>query len=294
MFNKLCLIGVGLIGGSMALAVRQQGLCQHIVALGREGHLHNLAKARHLGVIDEYFCDPEQALTGAECIVIGTPVGAMQQIFAQLQPYWSQQAVYTDVGSTKGSVVDAARQVFGKVPANFVPGHPIAGKEQSGVTAAVADLYRNKRVILTPVEETQPEALQKIQQLWQAIGASVSQMQVRHHDEVLAATSHLPHVLAFALVDLLGRKDEQDEIFKYAAGGFRDFTRIASSDPTMWLDICLANRAQLIPLIHQMQAELDGMARLLEAQEGQQLFAKFTYAKNARQRFLDHNKNNHV
>lgn len=287
MFNKICLIGVGLIAGSAAMAAREKGLCREIVALGRENHLNNIIKARQLGIIDSYDCDPEVALNGADCVIIGTPVGAMIEIFSQLKPYWSDRTIYTDVGSTKGSVVAAAEQVFGEVPQNLVPGHPIAGKEKSGATAAVADLYQNKRVILTPVTQTRHDAIQKIEQFWREIGAEVSIMDIEHHDAVLAATSHLPHVLAFALVDLLGRKDEQEEIFRFAAGGFKDFTRIASSDPRMWLDICLANRKEIVPLIRQLQEELDMIADLLQNQQEQQLIEKFTYAKNARQRFLD-------
>ncbi len=287
MFDKICLIGVGLIAGSAAMAARERGLCNHIVALARENHLNNVIKAQQLGIIDDYHCDPELALKDADCVIIGTPVGAMPEIFTQLKPYWSEQAVYTDVGSTKGSVVAAAEQVFGYIPENLVPGHPIAGKEKSGASAAVANLYDHKRVILTPVANCDPQAVQKIEQFWSEIGALVSIMNIDHHDAVLAATSHLPHVLAFALVDLLGRKDEQNEIFKYAAGGFKDFTRIASSDPRMWLDICVANRNEIIPLITQLQDELSTIAELLGEQQEQQLYEKFTYAKNARQRFLD-------
>ncbi|MGD7033516.1 prephenate dehydrogenase [Methylotuvimicrobium buryatense] len=287
MFNKLCLIGVGLIGGSIARAARDRGLCKTIVAYGREIDLDNLKEARRLGVVDEYFINLEAAVKDADCIVIATPVGAIEKVLGELQPYWSDRAVYSDVGSTKGNVVDAAKRVFGSVPSNFVPAHPIAGAEQSGVTASVNGLFDDKRLIITPVEQTDPKATASIQQFWQRLGAIVSIMEVDHHDAILAATSHLPHLLAFVLVDLLGRKDEQVEIFKYAAGGFKDFTRIASSDPTMWLDICLANRQKLIPLIQQLKQELDTMELALENDDSQQIFQTFTYAGQARQRFLD-------
>ncbi len=287
MFNKLCLIGVGLIGGSIARAARDRGLCKTIVAYGREIDLDNLKEARRLGVIDEYFINLEAALNDADCIIIATPVGAIEKVLRELQPYWSEQAVYSDVGSTKGNVVDAAQRVFGYIPSNFVPAHPIAGAEQSGVTASVNGLFDDKRLIITPVEQTDPKAAASIQEFWHSLGAIVSIMEVDHHDAVLAATSHLPHLLAFALVDLLGRKDEQVEIFKYAAGGFKDFTRIASSDPTMWLDICLANKQKIIPLIRQLKQELDTMELALENNDSQQLFQTFTYAGQARQRFLD-------
>ncbi|GAB4262225.1 MAG: hypothetical protein Kow0065_12910 [Methylomicrobium sp.] len=287
MFDKLCLIGVGLIGGSIARAARIEGLCRSIVGYGREADRDNLDEACRLGVIDDYFFSIEQAVRDADCVIIATPVGAIETVLLELKPYWSHRVVYSDVGSTKGSVVSAAERVFGGVPANFVPAHPIAGAEQSGVAASMNGLFDKKRLIITPVGATDPEALAKIQRFWERLGAVVSIMDVDHHDAVLAATSHLPHLLAFALVDLLGRKDEQQDIFKYAAGGFKDFTRIASSDPTMWLDICLANKQKLIPLLQQLKQELDTMERALEVDDSQRLFQTFTYAGQARQRFLD-------
>lgn len=287
MFNRLCIIGVGLIGGSIARAVRQHDLCKSIVGYGRQQDLSNLETAKRLGVIDEYYLDIGQALTEVDCVIIATPVGAIESIFSLLKPYWSERCIYSDVGSTKGNVVAAAHRVFCGVPENLVPAHPIAGAEQSGVSAAVDDLFSNKRLIITPLSNTRPEALQKVQCLWERMGSTVSFMDIDHHDAVLAATSHLPHVLAFGLVDMLGRKDEQSEIFKYAAGGFRDFTRIASSDPTMWLDICSANKNQIIPLLQQLREQLDKIQHLLEDNDNQQLFEIFSYARHARQRFLD-------
>lgn len=287
MFNRLCLIGVGLIGGSIARAARRQGLCNEIVAFGQVQHLHNLQVAQQLGVIDSYYTDMAPALAQADCVIIATPVGAVQAIFEQLAPYWNRETVYSDACSTKGSVIAAARAVFGKVPDNFIPAHPIAGAERSGVEASSAELFSNRRVILTPLEDTDSLALDSMSRFWRQIGSSVALMSFEHHDTVLAATSHLPHILAFALVGLLGRKDEQREIFKYAAGGFKDFSRIASSDPTMWLDICLANKQEIIPLIRQFQAELSTIEQLLSENRDQQLFETFTYARNSRQRFLD-------
>jgi len=287
MFNKICIIGIGLIGGSIARAAREQGLCDHIVAFGRESGIKNLQTAKKLGVIDEYYLDIENAAKQADCIIICTPVGVIERMFRMLQPFWNEQAIYTDAGSTKGSVIAAAKAVFGEVPANFVPAHPIAGAESSGVEASRADLYKNKRLILTPVESTDIQAINKITDFWQKIGSAVSQMDVAHHDAVLAATSHLPHILAYSLVDLLGQKDEQIEIFKYAAGGFKDFTRIASSDPTMWLDICMANKQEIVPLIQQLKNELGKIEQMLVDNKSQQLFETFTYAKQARQRFLN-------
>jgi 3-phosphoshikimate 1-carboxyvinyltransferase len=287
MFNKICIIGIGLIGGSIARAAREQGLCNNIVAFGRQKGIKNLQTAKKLAVIDEYYLDIELAVQGADCVIICTPVGVIEQIFRQLQPYWNENTLYTDAGSTKGSVIEAVQAVFGQVPANFIPAHPIAGAESSGVKASKADLFNNKRLILTPVDSNSIGLINKITEFWKKIGAIVSIMDVDHHDAVLAATSHLPHILAFSLVDLLGQKDEQIEIFKYAAGGFKDFTRIASSDPTMWLDICLANKKEIIPLIRQLKAELGKIEQMLAENNSQQLFETFTYAKQARQRFLN-------
>ncbi len=287
MIDTVCIIGVGLIGGSVARAARQRGICNNIIAYGREQDTGYLQHAVKLGVIDAFYTDIEQATGNADLVVIATPVGAVETLFAQLKPVWNPQTVYTDVGSTKVSVVNAARKVFGQVPENFVPAHPIAGAENSGVEAGKADLFAGKRVILTPLAENTESAVDTVRQFWQSLGANVGEMDIVHHDKVLATTSHLPHILAFALVDLLGRKDEQEEIFEYAAGGFKDFTRIASSDPTMWQDICLANKEEIIPLIQQLQAELGKIERLLAEEKGRQLFDIFAYARQARQRFLD-------
>ncbi|WAR46806.1 prephenate dehydrogenase [Methylomonas rapida] len=287
MFKRLCVIGTGLIGGSIARAARAQGLCQSVVAYGREKNLPNLQHAKALGVIDAFYTDITAALDGVDLVMIATPVGTMQNIFELLKPHWNPHTIYSDAGSTKGSVVAAAQAVFGQVPGNFVPAHPIAGAERSGVEASVPDLFQNRRLIITPLADTDADAVAKLTTFWQRIGSSVSVMSVEHHDTVLAATSHLPHILAFALVGLLGRKDEQREIFKYAAGGFKDFSRIASSDPTMWLDICLANKNEIIPLIQQLKDELSNIEQLLVNDQAEKLFDTFTYARNARQRFLD-------
>ncbi len=287
MFDKLCVIGVGLMGGSVARAARLNALSKNILGYGRLEDLENLETAKCLGVIDDYTLHIEEAVQDADCVVIATPVESIQSILALLQPVWSDRTIYTDVGSTKGSVVAAAQRVFGVVPSNFVLAHPIAGGEQSGVEAAVDDLFVNKRLIISPLSHTHKAALQKIRSFWEHCGSEVSLMDVERHDAILAATSHLPHVLAFALVDMLGHQDEQNEIFNYAAGGFRDFTRIASSDPTMWRDICLANKNEIIPLLQQTRVQLEKIQSLLEHDDGQQLFEIFAYANTARQRFLN-------
>ncbi len=287
MFKKLCLIGVGLIGSSVARAAKKHGMAESIVAYGRKEDLDNLQTAQSLKVIDHYYLDMRSALASADFVVIAVPVGAFESIFRLLQPHWRDDVLYSDVGSTKGSVIDAAHLVFGQIPGNFIPAHPIAGAENSGVEAGKEGLFDNKRLIITPLEDSNCFMLDKLTRFWEGIGASVSLMNVTHHDAVLAATSHFPHVLAFSLVNMLGREDEQAEIFKYAAGGFKDFSRIASSDPTMWLDICMANRENIVSLIQQLQNQLSEVKQMLEGEENQHLMETFKYANEARQRYLD-------
>lgn len=290
MIDRLCIIGVGLIGGSLARIARRSGLCRRIV--GMDADPANLQRALALGVIDQGFGDAAEAAQKADVVLIAVPVRATEAVLTALKPTWNPLAVYTDAGSTKANVVEAAQRVFGQMPSNFVPGHPIAGAERSGVDAADAGLYRGKRVILTPTAETNPEAVKRVAELWRGAGAEVAEMEPERHDQVLAATSHLPHITAFALVDMLGREDQTEEIFRYAAGGFRDFTRIASSDPTMWRDICLANRGPLLQRIEGLRRELAQMAALIEAEDGAALLQNFQRAKAARQRFLDSFENN--
>ncbi|MBM4201001.1 MAG: prephenate dehydrogenase/arogenate dehydrogenase family protein [Gammaproteobacteria bacterium] len=284
MIERLCVIGVGLIGGSVARAARACGICGEFIGIDRDPE--NLVRALALGVIDRGSADVALAAE-ADFVVIAVPVGAWAAVCADLKAVWSDTAVYTDVGSTKLSVIAGCRAVFGTMPPNFVPGHPIAGAERSGVGAATADLYAGKRVILTPDAETDSGALARASAFWQALGAKVSLMDPAHHDEVLAATSHLPHVLAFTLVHLLGRKDEQGEIFQYAAGGFRDFTRIAASDPDMWLDICLANSEHILSLIGAFGAELAEFANCLEQRDAGRLRHFLSNAREARQRSIE-------
>ena len=290
MFNHLSVIGVGLIGGSIARKAREQGLAKNIVGVGYQAQALNLQRAETLGVVDQisFFGETAEAvLAQSDCVIIAVPVGSVDKIFLELKKTWNPNAVYSDVGSTKGSVVQSARDVFGVVPDNFVPVHPIAGAENSGVNAAQLDLFTGKRVIITPTENTSGEALCQIRFFWEKLGANVSTMGISHHDAVLAATSHLPHVLAFALVRLLDKKDSHDEIFKYAAGGFKDFTRIASSDPSMWLDICMNNKDEIVPLIRQINDELEEVAQFLIEGDSESVFKTFATAKSARQRFLD-------
>jgi prephenate dehydrogenase len=285
MINRLCLIGVGLIGGSLVRALRKAGVVGEIVGCDRNEA--SLQRAVELGVIDRYVIEVSEAVRGADMIVLAVPVGSMQAIFSAIVPVADEDAVITDVGSTKASVVEAAINACGGLPVNFVPGHPIAGTERSGVEASFADLYQRRRVILTPLADTNPVAIEKVRAMWQATGAEVESMEVHHHDEVLAATSHLPHVLAFGLVDSLARMEDTREIFRYAAGGFRDFTRIASSDPKMWADICLANRNALMQILSHFAEDLAGITEAINKGDGDYLLTVFERAKAARDRFCE-------
>jgi prephenate dehydrogenase len=283
MINRLSIIGVGLIGGSLAQALKRAGYCAEVVGGGRDEQ--QLQRAVKLGVIDRYEKDPARAVIDADVIVLAVPLGVMEGVLRTIAPFIKPDAVITDVGSAKGSVVAAAQAVFGAVPVNFVPGHPIAGTEKSGVEASLPDLFQQRRVILTPLPQTAAAALAQVRTMWEQAGAEVVEMSVEHHDEVLAATSHLPHMLAFALVDTLARMHEQAEMFRYAAGGFRDFTRIASSDPVMWRDICLANRDAIVTMIDRFQGDLVVLREAILEGDVKRIEAIFSRAKAARDRY---------
>ena len=280
MIDKLAIIGVGLIGSSLSLALRQAGEVGRVSGYGR--NRDNLEKGVELGVLDEFGSDIAQTVADADMVVVAVPLGAMQSVFAELKNSVSPDAVITDVGSSKASVVEAARAELGDILPRFVPGHPIAGTEKTGVEAGFASLYQNRRVILTPVAETDARASERVTEMWQQCGAIVEQLEVEHHDKVLAATSHLPHMLAYALVHQLSGLNEHEEIFRYAAGGFRDFTRIASSDPVMWRDVCLANGTALVALIEQYQQELDRIESAIRAGDAERLLELFGKAKSQR------------
>lgn len=283
MIGRLTIIGVGLIGGSLARALKQAGAVREIVGCGRDEA--ELQKAVALGVIDRYELTPARAVSGADVVVLAVPLGAMESVMQELAAALAPHTVLTDVGSAKGSVVDAARKVFGVLPAGFVPGHPIAGTEKSGVEASFAELFRRRKVIITPLETSSEQAIGTVATMWSHTGAQVVEMSVQHHDHVLAATSHLPHVLAYALVDSLARLDETSEIFQFAAGGFRDFTRIASSDAQMWHDICLANRDEVLAMLELYQRELGSFTELLRAGDSSAILEIFSRAKLARDHF---------
>lgn len=285
MITRLAVIGVGLIGGSYARALRAAGQVKEIIGCGRSSE--NLERAVELGVIDAYSHDIGQAVEGADLIFLAVPLGAIRAAFEAMKGHLAENAIITDGGSVKGSVIRDCEDVFGCMLPNFVPGHPIAGTEQNGVEASYAELYKNRRVILTPVCQTNESAIAVVHAAWRYCGAEVTRMFAVDHDRILAATSHLPHMLAYALVDMLARMDDKEEVFRYAAGGFRDFTRIASSNPVMWRDICVANKDQLAALVEDFAAELQQLAASIRAGEQQQLEQIFENARDARESFVD-------
>lgn len=283
MIGRLVVIGLGLIGGSFAKGLREGGVCREVVGVDLDPQSRQLAV--ELGVVDRCEEDLALACQGADVIQLAVPILAMEKLLALLARMDLGQAVLTDVGSAKGNVVRAAQEAFAGMPARFVPGHPIAGSEQSGVEASNAQLFRRHKVILTPLEQTDPDALDLVDRLWRELGADVEHMQVERHDEVLAATSHLPHLLAFGLVDSLAKRSENLDIFRYAAGGFRDFTRIAGSDPVMWHDIFLANREAVLRTLDTFRNDLDALRDAVDAGDGHQLLGVFTRARVAREHF---------
>ncbi len=285
MIERLAIIGVGLIGGSLARALRAAGMVGEVIGCGRSAE--NLELAFDLGIIDGCTRDPAAAVKDADMVLLAVPLGAMRATFERMNGALRADAVVTDAGSVKGSVVADAAAVFGQVPGWLVPGHPIAGTERSGVAASFPELYQNRRVILTPLPQTDAAAVAKVRAMWQAAGAEVTEMDVAHHDQVLAATSHLPHMLAFGLVDTLARMQDTDEIFRYAAGGFRDFTRIASSNPVMWRDICIANADALSGMLDRFGEEMSDLAQTIRRGDGDHLLEIFSRAKTARDCFVD-------
>ncbi|MHB9118713.1 MAG: prephenate dehydrogenase [Burkholderiales bacterium] len=279
--NKLAVFGVGLIGGSFAMALRQAGVVGEVVGVGRGRE--NLELALRLGVVDA-IAEPEDAVRGADLVMLAVPVGQMGGVMARIAARLEAGAVVTDAGSTKQDVVEIAQTSLQSSLDRFVPGHPIAGAELSGVAAASADLFQGKQVVLTPCTQTSADALLRVRQAWQACGAQVAEMSPAEHDRVFAAVSHLPHLLAFALVDDIAGKANAGQLFGYAASGFRDFTRIAGSHPEMWRDICLANRVALLGELDAYREQLERLHTALEQGDGaalERVFARASAARNA-------------
>lgn len=284
LFQKVAFIGLGLIGSSLCRVIQDKKLAKQVVASTRSQQ--TLTDALALGLIDHGYSNPQEAVQGADLIILALPVRATEAVLRAIQPVLAANAIITDVGSTKGNVVDAAKAVFGEqLPPGFVPGHPIAGSEHTGVHAGRADLFAYHKVILTPLESSSPAAVQKLTQLWQAGQAEVICMPVAQHDEVLAHTSHLPHLLAFNLVEQLAKHSNNLDVFRYAAGGFRDFSRIAASDPQMWHDIFLANRDAVLKAINGFETQLATLKQLIEQEQSAPLIGLLSRAQAARQHF---------
>ena len=278
---RIAVIGVGLIGGSFALALKQAKQVSHVVGVGRNAANVKTALAR--GIIDSTAPDPATAARAADLVLVATPVGQFPGVIASLR---DAKALITDAGSTKRDVVAAARKALGRTIERFVPAHPIAGAETSGANAASADLFRSRRVIVTPLRENRRASVEQVESAWKACGARVSRMDPEEHDAVLATVSHLPHVLAYALVHNVAKRNNSEQLFSFAAGGFRDFTRIASSHPEMWRDICVANRDRLLQELKSYANELGSIRKLIQKGDAAGLEKLFAAARDARNKWM--------
>ena len=283
MIKQLTIFGVGLIGGSLALALRKSGYCEKIIGCSRDAK--HLQRAVDLGVIDSFTLDPKEAVKGSDMILLAVPLRAMKPVLESIVGHMEVEAFVTDAGSAKGSVIEAATEAYGgKLDPRFIAGHPIAGREKSSVEAAIDNLYLNQKVVLTPTEATCSEAVVAVKNMWKAAGATVDILDVKQNDDVLAATSHLPNVLAYSLVNTLSKSQYGDAIFDYAAGGFKSFTRIASSDPVMWRDICLENKEAILSALNDFQQDLSNLGELIEAEDEDAMTELFARAKATRDR----------
>ena len=280
MLKKIVIFGVGLIGGSFAMALRRAGAVRQIVGVGRTAP--PLARALELGIIDLASTSVAGAIADADLILIAAPVAQTEGILRQIEPHLEPHTVVTDAGSTKSDVVAAARRALGAKIAQFVPGHPIAGRELNGPDAAIVNLYVGKKAILTPLAENSPAAVTLVGEAWRRCGAIIHQLAPEQHDQVFAAVSHLPHLLAYALVDELAQRPQADTLFQYAASGFRDFTRIAGSSPEMWRDITLANQPMLLRELDAYLAQLGRLRELLALGDGAGIEAIYGNAQRAR------------
>lgn len=281
--SKLCIAGLGMIGGSLAAALKQSGYPGDIQALVRS--VETGRRGQELGFVDGFSTDAADVVSDADIIMLAVPMLSMREQLAAIKPHLKASAIITDAGSVKTPFIEDARAVLDDL-SRVVPGHPIAGREKTGVDAADASLYQGKRVLLTPLPETDEAATDIVRRLWESIGAQVETLGPEQHDRVLAATSHLPHVLAFALVDMLARQQESEEIFRYSAGGFKDFTRIASSDPIMWRDVCLTNRDALLQAMDNLDSHLQQLRQAIDERDGDTLEATFSRARTARDKHV--------
>jgi prephenate dehydrogenase len=279
-FGKVVVFGVGLIGGSFALGLKRAEQVGEVVGFGRS--LGTLTQALDLGIIDRVGFNVGQEIIDADLVLIATPVGQMGEIMERIAPYLGADTVVTDGGSTKSDVVAVARAALGERIAQFVPAHPIAGAENSGAAAARADLYHGKKVVLTPLPENSVLSVARVRSAWEWCGAQIHELAADEHDRIFAAVSHLPHLLSFALVHELAQRDNREQLFGFAASGFRDFTRIAASHPEMWRDICLANRVALLGELDAYRASLDVLRDALARGDGAALEDTFAVARSAR------------
>ena len=282
--DKLVVIGVGLIGGSFALALKKKRMVRHVVGVGRTRKNLNAAKAR--GIVDAVSSAAADAVRDADLVLIATPVGQMPEVMAEIAPALPNTAMITDGGSTKQDVITYARRFLAAHLDRFVPAHPIAGTERSGAAAAFAELYHDRNVIVTPLKETRAAALRTVRSAWQACGARVVELHPRRHDQIFAAVSHLPHVVAYGLMSMLSKRRDAQTLLAFSAGGLRDTVRIAGSSPEMWRDICIANRVELSTLLDQYIEELEIARAAIDNADGATLTEVFERARDARARWL--------
>ena len=278
MLNKITIIGVGLIGGSLAKAIKENQLANKVCGYGRDQS--RLEKAKNTNIIDELSTNIDEAVKGADIVVIATPVGTFKQILEAIEPLITEQVIISDVGSTKTNIVKIVNEVLGEKSKCFVPAHPIAGKEKSGFEVSIPDLFKDKKVIITPLENNAPESIKVIHDMWIGTGAEVDYLSPESHDELLGMTSHLPHMLAFSLVNYLVSQSPNASI--YAGGGFKDFSRIASGDAVMWRDICIHNKEQIIDHLKGYQSTLSELIDAIDDDDSKRLEMLFTTAKNTR------------
>jgi len=278
MINKITIIGVGLIGGSLAKAIKENNLAKVVFGFGRD--LNRLEEAQKANVIDQFSTNLKDAINDSDIVIIATPVGSFQEILSEIKPFLTSKIVISDVGSTKTNIASIVSQTLGNYSNYFIPAHPIAGKEKSGFEASEANLFNNRKVIITPLETSSPASISLIQKMWEGAGADVDFMSPESHDELLGMTSHLPHMLAFSLVNYLISKNPSASI--YAAGGFKDFSRIASGDAVMWRDICIQNKDQIVNHIKGYQKTLNSLTDAIENENSDELDLLFTSAKNTR------------
>ena len=282
MINKITIVGVGLIGGSLARALKEKNLAKTVFGYGRDRS--RLEEAKKHNIIDDYSTQIEKAVNHADIIVIATPVGTFGNIFSEIKPLITDDVIISDVGSTKTNIVDIAKEILGDKSQCFVPAHPIAGKEKSGFEASDGNLYIGKKVIITPIEDNSSESIQVIESMWKNVGAEVDFMSPQSHDDLLGMTSHLPHMLAFSLVNYL--VDQNPSASIYAGGGFKDFSRIASGDAVMWRDICLQNKDKIITHLRGYQSTVEELIDAIDQEERDKLELLFATAKKTRDSWI--------